>query len=67
MRLFRWLRDLWHARQRMIDLDVLWPACRETAPTLDRARAAFAVHAFNDPAWQRLGDAEIIRRIDELE
>ncbi|WP_135210396.1 hypothetical protein [Vitreimonas flagellata] len=47
----RWIRDWWWARQRAIDLEILWPSCRDNAPDLDRAKAAFAVHAFNDPAW----------------
>lgn len=62
----RWLLDWWHARQRAIDLDILWPACREQASDLDHARAAFAYHAFNDTAWTCLGEDEIKRRIDRL-
>jgi hypothetical protein len=34
-----------------MDLMCLWPACVRQARDLDHARAAFAVHAFNDPAW----------------
>jgi hypothetical protein len=33
---------------------------------LDHAKAAFAVHAFNDPAWVSLGQAGLMQRIDEL-
>jgi hypothetical protein len=32
-------------------MQILWPSCKELAPDLDHAKAAFAVHAFNDPAW----------------
>jgi hypothetical protein len=64
--MIRWLIRHWHARQRAIDLDILWPSCRDQATTLDHARAAFAVHAFNDPAWIELGEDEIYRRIYEL-
>lgn len=46
-----WLRDWWWARQRRIDLQILWPACKEIAEDLDGARAAFFYHAVNDPAW----------------
>jgi hypothetical protein len=65
-----WLKQGWKARQRAIDLRILWPACKQEAAakglTLDHAKAAFARHAFHDPAWQVLGEPEIMRRIDEL-
>lgn len=61
-----WLLELHQARQRAIDLRVLWPACRSAAPDLDTARAAFAIHAMHDPAWLSLGEDEIIQRISEL-
>jgi hypothetical protein len=61
-----WLIRRWHARQRAIDLKILWPTCRDQAPDLDMAKAAFAFHAFNDRAWTELGEAEIIHRIDKL-
>jgi hypothetical protein len=62
-----WLLRWWRKRQRAIDLDILWPACREEADgDLDVAKAAFAVHAFHDPAWLELGETEIVRRIGEL-
>lgn len=64
--MFNWLRSHWQARQRAIDLDVLWPACRANAPDLDHARAVFALHAFHDPAWLALGYDEVVRRIDAL-
>ena len=53
-------------RRRQIDLQILWPACKGNAPDLDHARAAFALHAFNDPAWTSLGHDEIVRCIDAL-
>jgi hypothetical protein len=62
----------WHARMRNIDLVILWPTCKRMAmeyhPTdaMDYARAAFAVHAFNDPAWLALGQDELMAAIDEL-
>jgi hypothetical protein len=61
-----WLADFWHARQRKIDLQFLWPSCRDLAPDLNHARMAFAVHAHNDKAWLALGEAEIERIISEL-
>jgi hypothetical protein len=64
--MWRWLVEWWPNRQRSIDLDILWPTCKEQALDLDHARAAFAVHAFHDPAWLRLGHDEIVRRVGEL-
>jgi hypothetical protein len=61
-----WLSDKWHAHQRSIDLKLLWPICCEYAPTIDHAKASFAMHAYNDPAWTCLGENEIYRRIEEL-
>lgn len=60
----RWLKNLWYARMRRIDLQILWPACKSKAKTLDDARAAFAVHAFHDPAWLSLGKDAIYQFID---
>jgi hypothetical protein len=59
--------DWWRTYQRSIDLRLLWPICKQGANDLDHAKAAFAYHAFNDPAWLTLGEDEIIRRIDALE
>jgi hypothetical protein len=52
--MFRWLGNR------------LWPTCRAVGD-VDLARVAFAVHAFHDPAWLRLGEDEIKRIIDGLE
>lgn len=43
----------WRQRQRNIDMKILWPVCVQQAPTRPQAQAAFAVHAFNDPAWTK--------------
>jgi hypothetical protein len=56
----------WHAPRRRLDLAILWPSCIKHAPDLNRAKAAFAVHAFNDPAWLALGDKELFLFIDNL-
>jgi hypothetical protein len=64
--MIRWLMNWWRARQRQIDLEILWPTCKELAPDLDHAKAAFAVHAFNDTAWLCLGADVIVAAIDEL-
>jgi hypothetical protein len=61
-RLMRW----WRARQRAIDVELLWPVCKSRAPDLDTARVAFAIHAFRDPAWRELGEAATRSFIDGL-
>lgn len=67
--LLRW----WRARQRAIDLQLLWPVCKREAlarfgeaEALDYAKAAFAVHAFHDEAWMCLGEEKVIETIEEL-
>jgi hypothetical protein len=67
IRLWHWLVDRWHARQRQIDIEILWPVCCSQAPNLDHARAAFAFHAFHDEAWLCLGESKMITMIDALE
>lgn len=61
-----WLRKWWYKRQREVDLQILWPACVLNAPSLYDAKAAFAAHAYNDPAWISLGEDEIYQRIEAL-
>lgn len=62
----RWLSKWWHKRQRDIDVQILWPSCRDNASDIYQARGAFAAHAFNDSAWLELGVPEITRIILEL-
>lgn len=64
--MIRWLLDRWNARRRAIDLQILWPICKEKAADLDHAKAAFAVHAFNDGAWLTLGHDQVVAEIDKL-
>jgi hypothetical protein len=64
--MMKWLYDLWYERQRQADLKILWPCCREKAPDLDQAKAAFATHAFADPAWLYLGEDHIKQVIAAL-
>lgn len=67
MNLLKTIRDWWWHRQRAIDLAILWPTCKERARDLDHAKAAFAVHAFRDPAWiDHYGEQGLIRVIGEL-
>ncbi len=56
-------------RRRSFDLDVLWPACKEGSEgSIEHAKAAFAVHAFNDRAWTDYFSKEELKAfIDALE
>lgn len=67
MTVFTRIRDMYNERRRRIDVEVLWPSCRDQAESLEYARAAFSLHAHSDPAWLRLGHDEIVRRIEALE
>lgn len=63
-----WIRRWWNRRRRRIDMDILWPTCLAQARDLDHAKAAFAVHAFNDQAWtDDFTHDEIVEFIDKLE
>ncbi len=62
-----WIRNWWWSIQRNIDMQVLWPACKEQAANLTQARGVFAYHAFQDPAWiEYYGEARLKQVIDEL-
>jgi len=65
--MINWLLSIWYARCRKIDMEILWPICLKHAPDLDHAKMAFAVHAFNDPAWLFLGRDAVYRFIDDLQ
>jgi hypothetical protein len=67
MNIFHEIRSLWRQHQRKLDLQILWPTCREKAKTLEEARMAFGIHAYHDPAWNELGDEHIARIIAELD
>ena len=64
---FRAIRSLWYARLRHIDIKLLWPVCLKGASDLDHAKAAFAIHCFNDPAWLDLGEDRLFEFMDKLE
>lgn len=64
--LANWLLGSWYEHCRAIDVELLWPAILKHARSMDEAKAAFAVHAFSDPAWAHLGDEDVRRRIEEL-
>lgn len=66
MRIFQWAVDLWRARQRDIDLQVLWPACYRNARDIEHAKVAFFRHAMQDKAWACLGEDEVFSRVHGL-
>ena len=67
MAVWHLIKSWWYARQRQVDVDVLWPICLREAQDLDRAKAAFCQHAMQDPAWTFLGEDAIIDFIERLE
>jgi hypothetical protein len=56
----------WQARQRRIDIETLWPSCRDQASDLEHARKAFMLHIVGDPAWSAINDKERKRIVSEL-
>lgn len=53
--LARW----WKKRQRAVDIQCLWPSCKENSSDTDSARAAFRLHTMIDEAWSDMSDEEI--------
>jgi hypothetical protein len=47
-------------------MEMLWPTCVEQARDLAHAKAAFATHALNDPAWTFLGRNAVHQFINDL-
>jgi hypothetical protein len=66
MAVFALIVNWWRARMRRYDLEILWPICKREADNLDHAKAAFAVHAYHDPAWLCLGEDRLFAAIEEL-
>ena len=65
--MFGFIGRFWRKRQRSIDMAVLWPTCKEYAPTLEKARMAFYLHASNDPAWTKdYAAADLIEFVEQL-
>ena len=61
--IFKW----WRAHQRRMDLAILWPVCKQEAPTLEHAKLAFLTHALNDTAWTKdYGREALVRYVDTL-
>lgn len=59
----RWVekrRQKMKAKKREIDRRILWPVIKENLESdLGKAKAAFALHAAIDPAWQNLTEDEM--------
>ena len=62
----QWLRRWWHARQRKVDLNILWPQIRIRATSLEQARKAFLMFAVHDESWKCLGEEGIYQEILKL-
>lgn len=65
--MFDWWGLLNRRWQRQIDKDTLWPICLDEAPDVTHAKAAFAIHVLNDPAWTTdFTESQLTRMIDDL-
>lgn len=56
-------------KQREIDIELVWEACKDLADggDVEHARRAFLAHAMNDPAWTTdLSDAQILEIVNGL-
>lgn len=60
------IRAWWRARQRRIDIEILWPSCLLASGNLWDARAVFALHTRMDPAWSDLREDEVCQIIEKL-
>lgn len=55
------------ARQRAADLRILWPVCKDKAPTLDTAREVFMLHCLWSPCWVREYEDRLFEVVSKLE
>ena len=63
-RVFNFWIDLYYARLRRIDREILWEAMKElTDGDVEIARRGFMLHAMDDPAWTRGGTDLCINRL----
>jgi hypothetical protein len=61
------IRRWFDRRRRRMDVEILWRICRENAPDLDHAKAAFFMHVMNDPAWSEyFTEAELCQFVSDL-
>jgi hypothetical protein len=65
--MFKFIGVWWRERQRTVDLEVLWPICKEQAPDIKLARSAFFMHCTEDTAWTKdYSVDEIAQYVDAL-
>lgn len=65
---WRRLRRYNRARNRALDVDVLWPQILRNARGLAEAKNMFLVHAQSDPAWYKeMSNKEIADFVDVME
>jgi hypothetical protein len=52
-------------RRRRIDLEILWPAIRSKAASMEVAKQAFRLHVYCDKAWNGISWPEIERMLED--
>ena len=65
--MIRFFRGLWYARQRRIDLEILWPTCKANARDLEIAKVVFCIHVAQDPAWLDVDADHVVALLEALE
>lgn len=55
---FDFILERWRARQRKLDLEILWPVLRDATPDRALARETFRLHASQEMCWRCLSNAE---------
>lgn len=54
------------AHKRRVDLDILWPSCKQNASSVFAARLAFRAHCLQDPAWMAIPAREVDEIVRQL-
>ena len=65
--MFKWFFNYWDKTNRITDMQILWPSCKQHATSLDDAKAVFFWHIMNDPAWSNHYDeVQLVEFVDQL-
>jgi hypothetical protein len=65
--MIKWLLGIFDKINRRTDMQIFWPVCKETALSLDHAKAIFFMHVSNDTAWtEHYTEEELIEYVDKL-
>lgn len=56
----------WRRRQRTLDIELLWPSCKQQTKTRLDAEAVFRVHMEMDPAYGDLDECDKLKFLKEL-